>query len=120
MASGRNAASWTGACCRGIGLNSAYLALRSDPNPFYFANVALHPLLGLALAASVGPRLRRGLRALAGPEGSPRSCSVARPGLASRSWSRAPTCPYRPLLWAHIALAALGATRSSSVARRSA
>ena len=34
-------------------LNSAYLAAFADPSLWYYANVALHPILGLALAVAV-------------------------------------------------------------------
>ena len=43
-------------------LNSAYLAARADASPFYFANVALHLLLGVALATAAAMRLARHLR----------------------------------------------------------
>jgi tetratricopeptide (TPR) repeat protein len=92
-----------------LGLNSAYLALRADPNPFYFANVALHPLLGLALAASVGPRVRRGFRALAGPEKLAALFLGGAVALGLVLLVTGATRPYRPILWVHIALAAAGA-----------
>lgn len=38
-------------------LNSAYLAARADASPFYFANVALHLLLGVVLATATAMRL---------------------------------------------------------------
>ena len=38
--------------------NSAYLAARADPTIAYYLNVALHPVLGLALAALAGWRFR--------------------------------------------------------------
>ena len=40
-------------------LNTAYLAAFASPTPFYFANVVLHMLLGLALAFIVAPGLVR-------------------------------------------------------------
>ena len=40
-------------------LNSAYLAARADASPFYFANVALHLLLGVALATAAAMRFAR-------------------------------------------------------------
>ena len=40
-------------------LNSAYLAARADASPFYFANVALHLVLGVALATAAAMRLAR-------------------------------------------------------------
>jgi Tfp pilus assembly protein PilF len=109
MASGRNGTSWTVSAAVALGLNSAYLALRSDPNPFYFANVALHPLLGLALAASVGPRVRHGFRALAGPEKLAALLLAAATALGLVLMVTGATRPYRPILWVHMACAAAGA-----------
>ena len=46
----------------GVGVliaNTAYLAAFASPTPFYFANVVLHMLLGLALAVSVAPSMVR-------------------------------------------------------------
>ena len=40
-------------------LNSAYLAALPSASLWYFANVALHPLLGLALAGVAGVVLLR-------------------------------------------------------------
>src|SRR5437667_5127047 len=37
-------------------LNSAYLAAFADPSLWYYANVALHPILGLALAVAVAKK----------------------------------------------------------------
>ena len=37
-------------------LNSAYLVAFPAPTLWYFANVALHPFLGLALLVAVAPR----------------------------------------------------------------
>lgn len=54
-------------------LNSAYLAARSDPTLFYFANVALHVLGGLALVVAAGWSLWR--------HGVPRQRSVVLFGL---------------------------------------
>ncbi len=47
--------------CVGLSLlvvNAAYLAMRADPTITYYVNVALHPILGLALAALAGWRFR--------------------------------------------------------------
>src|SRR5207249_3276351 len=37
-------------------LNSAYLAAFADPSLWYYANVALHPILGLALAVAIAKK----------------------------------------------------------------
>ncbi len=39
--------------------NSVYLAARADASLFYFANVALHVTLGVAVAAAIGRLVRR-------------------------------------------------------------
>ena len=44
-------------------VNSAYLAARADPTVAYYLNVALHPLLGLALAGLAGWRFRASWKA---------------------------------------------------------
>ena len=54
MTWGRPKPTWAVPIAFALALSSAYLALRSDPNPFYFANVALHPLSMDAEGA--GPR----------------------------------------------------------------
>ena len=70
-------------------LNSAYLAASAAPSIWYFANVVLHPILGVALAVAV--LLRRhpmarvyaraiGLEARGG--GAPRTLKEADPLLA--------------------------------------
>src|SRR4029453_5411973 len=92
-----------------LGLNSAYLALRNDPNPFYFGNVALHLGLGLVLMASLGPVVRRAFRTLAPPEKLAALLLGAAAGLGLVVMVPGTTRPYRPLLWVHIALAAAGA-----------
>src|SRR5262245_26446698 len=44
--------------------NTVYLTAFASPTPFYFANVVLHILLGLVLAAAVGRGLWRTFREL--------------------------------------------------------
>jgi tetratricopeptide (TPR) repeat protein len=108
MTWGRNSPSWTVPAAVALGLNSAYLALRHDPTPFYFANVVAHLVLGLALAASVGPRVRRMLRELPPVEKAAALALFGASGLGLLLMITGTTRPYRPLLWAHIALAAAG------------
>jgi len=109
MTWGRPKPTWAVPIAFVLGLSSAYLALRSDPNPFYFANVALHPLLGLALAASIGPTVRSRFRSLAAPERLAALLLGFAVALGLVLLVTGATRPYRPLLWAHIALAAAGA-----------
>ena len=99
-------------------LNAAYLAAFAEASLFYFANVALHAILGVALLLIGALRLvRRGL---------PTGCGISSLNSAIPWWlSAAPlaisgvlgvallftgaTTPYRWLLQAHIATGILGA-----------
>ena len=92
-----------------LGLNSAYLAARHDPTPFYFANVAAHPALGLLLAACLRPRLRNGFGTLSPlARGAALSfCGATLLGVLLLFTGA--TRPWRWALWAHIGLAAFGA-----------
>ena len=92
-----------------LAANSAYLAARHDATLLYFANVAAHPLLGLALIALARPWLRRGVGSL-----TPLLKLAAVPlALAGASGIgllvSGATRPWRWLLWTHLACAALGA-----------
>jgi tetratricopeptide (TPR) repeat protein len=89
--------------------NSAYLAAFATPSIAYFANVAAHPLLGLALAVVGGATFARASR---------RTSSVWLIGLSSAVATvtglmvlvRGSVGPNRPLLDWHIGTAALAAT----------
>ncbi len=100
-------------------LNSTYLAGSADASLWYFANVALHPLLGLALACYVAMRLLRRVRK--DPPYDVRRSIAAGPLLVGSALALGAglflgvavlvlgaTRPYRPLLDAHIALSTLG------------
>jgi hypothetical protein len=104
-----NSKSWILPLAILLGLNSAYLALRSDPNPFYFANVALHLGLGLALMVTAGPLVRRVFRTLAPPEKLAALLLGGAAALGLVMMVTGTTRPFRPILWAHIALAASAA-----------
>jgi tetratricopeptide (TPR) repeat protein len=92
-----------------LGFNSAYLAFRNDPTLFYFTNVGLHLALGLTLILLTPPVVRRlwtGAGVLA------RSSVVGFGGAGVFGlvlMITGTTRPYRPLLYAHIGLAAVGA-----------
>jgi tetratricopeptide (TPR) repeat protein len=108
-------------------LNSVYLSTFADPSLWYFANVALHPLLGLTLAVAAALQFRHAMarvvrgfsRAPAGPTDSANataSLAVASAvalgaglllGLAVLVLGA--TRPYRPLLYAHITASVAGA-----------
>ncbi|HSB61899.1 MAG TPA: multiheme c-type cytochrome, partial [Vicinamibacteria bacterium] len=92
-----------------LALNSLYLAARSDPSLLYFANVVLHPVLGLAAAAALGRLVRRHWAAL---PVLTRAAAVAFSGATAFGgflMVAGATRPYRWALWAHIVLAALAA-----------
>jgi tetratricopeptide (TPR) repeat protein len=89
-------------------LNSAYLAARADATLFYFSNVGLHVLLGLA-AAALAARACRSLW--------PGADGLLRGGLALLAAGGAfglvllatgATRPYRWILYTHIALTTAG------------
>jgi hypothetical protein len=91
-------------------LNSAYLAAFAGPSLWYFANIALHPLLGLALAAGMLLAAGRWRGALA-------RSPLAAAGAAALAIGTilglvvlvvGATRPYRPILYAHIAASAGG------------
>jgi tetratricopeptide (TPR) repeat protein len=108
MLSGRQSRAWIVPAAVALGLNSAYLALRQDPTPFYFANVVAHLALGLLLAVSVGPMARRAFHALPWPEKAAAAALFGATALGLLLMVTGATRPYRPLLWAHIALGASG------------
>jgi tetratricopeptide (TPR) repeat protein len=92
-----------------LGLNSLYLAARAEASLFYFGNVALHVVLGLGAAAALGRLARRRWSAL---DAAWRLAAVAC-GLGSALGAvllvTGATRPYRPILYAHMALLGLGA-----------
>src|SRR5262245_45918491 len=92
-----------------LALNTAYLAARHDPTPFYFANVAAHPLLGLLLASRLAPPLRARWGTLSAAARACLACFFGATALGVAMLFTGTTRPWLPLLWAHIALAALGA-----------
>jgi Tfp pilus assembly protein PilF len=100
---------WLAAGGLALGLNSAYLAARSDPTLFYFSNVVLHLVLGLAVAAALAPLLRRRFSVL-GPllKAAAVSLGVAA-ALGVFLMIFGATRPYRWALYAHIGSAGLGA-----------
>jgi tetratricopeptide (TPR) repeat protein len=89
-------------------VNSAYLAARADASPFYFANVALHLLLGVALATAAAMRL-------AGHRGSRPPLAVTAVVLLGAAAASGlilmfvgATRPHHWLLYAHIGCAVAG------------
>ncbi len=90
-------------------LNSAYLASFSKPTLWYYTQVALHPLVGIALAAAVALALAR-RRLQPGRLGA---TGLALCGLGLllglALFATGATSSQRPLVNAHIALSAAGA-----------
>jgi tetratricopeptide (TPR) repeat protein len=91
-------------------LNSAYLAAFAEPSLWYFANVALHPMLGVALAVGAVVAGRRWMAA----SSRSRLLAAAVAGLGVGAvlgvavLILGATRPYRPILYAHIAASSLG------------
>jgi tetratricopeptide (TPR) repeat protein len=89
-------------------VNSAYLAARAEASAAYFANVVVHLVLGVVLAAMAGRRFRRSRAEL------PRLLVLAAPLLMVAAFTGVTlavvgaTRPYRYILYVHIAAATLG------------
>jgi tetratricopeptide (TPR) repeat protein len=92
-----------------LALNSAYLAARADATLVYFANVALHVGLGLVCAALVSRLARRAWPSLDGPWRAAAALFAVGSLLGVALLFTGATRPYRPLLYAHAALAGLAA-----------
>ena len=100
---------WAPVALTALGLNSAYLALRHDPTLFYFTNVAGHVALGLLLAATLGPRLRRGFGARAPLTQVALALLGAGTAFGILLLFTGATRPWRWALWTHVVLTALAA-----------
>ncbi len=92
-----------------LGGNSLYLAARADANLFYFGNVVLHLLLGIAVAALL---VRLAVRHWARLDAAWRAAALlfgvgSALGLALTVTGA--TRPFRPLLYAHVACTAAAA-----------
>ena len=92
-----------------LGLNSLYLAARAQASLFYFANVALHAVLGLAIAVALARLSRRHWAALDGPWRAAAVTFGLGVALGLALLFTGATRPFRPLLYAHVGLVALGA-----------
>jgi tetratricopeptide (TPR) repeat protein len=90
-------------------LNSAYLASFSEPTLWYYAQVALHPLLGIVLTAAVVMLLIR-RRWTTGWFGSTAlAISAAGLALGLAILATGAITAYRLLVYAHVAVSAVGA-----------
>ena len=87
--------------------NSAYLAAFPAPTLWYYAQVVIHPVLGLALAAAGARRLTR--PAIRSPLGSVATIALgAGLALGIAVLVLGATRPYRPILFAHIGASVAG------------
>ena len=87
--------------------NSAYLSARADPTIAYYLNVALHPVLGLVLAALAGWRFRTSWKATAFRALTAGMLAVAT-GLGIAVLLVGATRPYYGVVGAHAAAAVAG------------
>ena len=92
-----------------LGVNSLYLAALASASLFYFANVALHVTLGLAVAAALGRLARRSWPTLGRVARSAAAAFGLGAALGVVLLFTGATRPFRPILYAHIALVGLGA-----------
>ncbi len=101
-----------------LGLNSLYLGARADAGLVYFANVGLHVVLGLGAAVALAVRVRRHWSAL--PALVRAAATVAGLGalLGTALLATGATRAFRPLLYTHIVLMALGAALALAALRR--
>ncbi|HXB57441.1 MAG TPA: tetratricopeptide repeat protein [Vicinamibacteria bacterium] len=100
---------WLAVGCLALGLNSAYLAARSDPTLFYFSNIVLHVVLGLAVTAALVPLLRSRFSVLGPLLKAAALCLGAAVALGVFLMIFGATRPYRWALYAHIGSAGLAA-----------
>jgi Flp pilus assembly protein TadD len=103
---------WGGAL---LFVNSAYLAAFATPSLFYFANVALHVVLGAALFVAGLPWLRRWYRSLTPLDALTAVLLGAGSVLGLVLTVTGATSRYRGLLVAHIAITSLGAVLACSI-----
>jgi tetratricopeptide (TPR) repeat protein len=92
-----------------LGANGLYLALRADATPFYFANVTLHPLVGLLACAVLARAVRRawaGLDPLFRLAAATFALSAL---LGAALLVTGATRPFRVVLYAHVALVGVSA-----------
>ncbi|HWW95086.1 MAG TPA: hypothetical protein VN375_17075, partial [Vicinamibacteria bacterium] len=100
---------WLAAGGLALGLNSVYLAARSDPTLLYFGNVVLHLVLGVAVTAALVPLLRRHFSAFGPLLKAAALCLLAAAALGLFLMIFGATRPYRWALYAHIGSAGLAA-----------
>ena len=90
---------WLAAGGLALGLNSVYLAARSDPTLLYFGNVVLHLVLGVAVTAALVPLLRRHFSALGPLLKAAALCLLAAAALGLFLMIFGATRPYRWALY---------------------
>jgi len=92
-----------------LGLNSLYLGARADANPFYFANVVLHVLLGAGVAAALAALAKRRWSGLPATWRLGALALAAGVVLGGVLLFTGATRPFRAILYAHIALVGVAA-----------
>jgi len=92
-----------------LALDSVYLGARADASPLYFASVALHVALGLVLAATLGRAARKHWPGLSSAWRLAAALLVGSALLGVVLLITGATRSFRPILYAHIALAGAGA-----------
>ncbi|HXD19099.1 MAG TPA: tetratricopeptide repeat protein [Vicinamibacterales bacterium] len=93
--------------CAALLLNSAWLWAFADASPWYYANVALHPVLGIALAIALLGRARR--FAGASPLRAATAASLATAAVTGVAiLVLGATRPYYALVIAHVAVSVAG------------
>jgi Flp pilus assembly protein TadD len=90
-------------------LNSSYLVTHDEPTLFYFAQLVGHLALGLLFAAILGRRIAAEWRVAGGAFKVAAPLLQAGAALGVVLMVTGATRPYRPILYAHILLATLGA-----------
>ncbi|MBI2219918.1 MAG: tetratricopeptide repeat protein [Acidobacteria bacterium] len=106
-------------CVAVLLVNSAYLAAFATPSLFYFANVALHPVLGLVTGALALRWIQRRAGSMSLLWRVAVALCAAGALLGASLLVTGATRPYRGLLVAHLAVSTLGAaTALAAVAAR--
>jgi tetratricopeptide (TPR) repeat protein len=92
-----------------LGVNGLYLGARAQASTFYFANVALHAALGVAVTVAVGGLFRRRWPWIDGPWRAAAATFGLGAALGLALLITGATRPFRPLLYSHAGLVGLGA-----------
>jgi Flp pilus assembly protein TadD len=103
-----------------LAVNSLYLAAFASANLFYFANVGLHVVLGLGVAVALGALVRRLWPSLGATWRAAAATFGAGALVGVVLLFTGATRPFRPILYAHIALVGAGAVLALAAGLRAA